>query len=95
MKTVILKDGAGNPQGVIRELPGDQQRLYDCSGSSIATYRRRTDHTYDNNGSRLGSGNRLAGMIDQDEIEGRPQSWAVLSRREKPTDCPSVPLSPK
>ena len=67
MKTVILKDGAGNPQGVIREIAGKQERLYDRTGNAIATYRRRTDHTYDNNGTRLGSGNRLAGMIDQDE----------------------------
>ena len=29
MKTVILKDGAGNPQGVIREIAGGQERLYD------------------------------------------------------------------
>jgi hypothetical protein len=67
MKTVILKDWAGNPQGVLRELPGDQQRLSDRSGNSIATYRRRTNFTYDNNGSRIGSGNRLAGLVnDQD-----------------------------
>lgn len=67
MKIVILKDGAGNPQGAIRELPGDQQRLYDRSGASIATYRRNVDFTYDNNGVRFGSGNRLAGLVnDQD-----------------------------
>lgn len=64
MKTTILKDGAGNPQGVIRDLPGDQQRLYDRSGNSVATYRGRTDFTYDNNGTRFGSGNRLAGLVD-------------------------------
>ena len=67
MKTVILKDGAGNPQGVIRELPGDQQRLYNRSGSAVATYRARTDFCYDNSGRRSGSGNRLAGLVeDQD-----------------------------
>ena len=31
MKTVILKDGAGNAQGVIREVAGGNQRLYDRS----------------------------------------------------------------
>ena len=67
MKNVILKDGAGNPQGVIRELPGDQQRLSDRSGNSIATYRGRTNFTYDNNGMRFGSGNRLAGLVEEDE----------------------------
>ena len=67
MKTMILKDGAGNPEGVIRELPGDQQRLYDCSGRSLATYRGRVDFCYDNNGKRFGSGNRLAGLVQDDE----------------------------
>jgi hypothetical protein len=67
MKPVILKDGAGNPQGVIRELPGGDERLYDRSGCSIATYRRNVDFTYDNNGVRFGSGNRLAGLIEDDE----------------------------
>jgi len=67
MKTVILKDGAGNPQGVIRELPGDQQRLYDCAGTAIATFRARTSFCYDNNGKRFGSGNRLAGLVDEQD----------------------------
>ena len=67
MNTVILKDGAGNPQGVIRELPGGNERLYDCSGCSIATYRRNVDFTYDKNGVRLGSGNRLAGLVEDEE----------------------------
>lgn len=62
MKIVILKDGAGNPQGVIREVAGGNERLYDRSGASIATYRRNVDFTYDNNGARFGSGNRLSGL---------------------------------
>jgi hypothetical protein len=66
MKTVILKDGAGNPQGVIREVV-DGERLYDRSGSSMATWRRNVDYTYDNNGARVGSGNRLPGMVTGDE----------------------------
>lgn len=44
MKTVILKDGAGNPQGVIREIAGGQKRLYDRAGNTIATYRRNVNH---------------------------------------------------
>jgi len=58
----ILKDKKGNPQGVIREIAGGWQRLYDRSGNAVATYRPRPDYTYDNNGSRIGSGNRLPGM---------------------------------
>jgi hypothetical protein len=67
MKTMILKDGVGNPQGVIREVAGGNQRLYDRSGASIATYRRNVDFTYDNNGRRFGSGNRLAGLVDDQD----------------------------
>jgi len=66
MKTIILKDGAGNPQGVIREVAGGNERLYDRSGASLATYRRDVDFTYDNNGARFGSGNRLAGLVNRD-----------------------------
>jgi len=52
---------------VIRELSGDQERLYDRSGNAIATYRRNVNFTYDNNGVRFGSGNRLAGTVGEDE----------------------------
>jgi hypothetical protein len=58
----ILKDKYGNPQGVIREIAGGWLRLYDRSGEAVATYRPETDYTYDNNGGRIGSGNRLPGM---------------------------------
>ena len=67
MKTVILKDAVGNPQGVIREVAGGNERLYDRAGNAIATYRRNVDFCYDNNGARFGSGNRLAGLIDDTE----------------------------
>jgi hypothetical protein len=67
MKTVIPKDGAGNPQGVFRKLAGDQERLYDRAGNAIATYRRNVNFTYDNNGMRFGSGNRLAGLVENEE----------------------------
>jgi hypothetical protein len=66
-KTFILKDGTGNPQGLIRKIAGDQERLYDTSGNAIATYRPHVDFTYDNNGVRFGSGNRLAGLVEADE----------------------------
>jgi len=66
MEVLILKDGAGNPQGVIREVAGGNERLYDRSGASIATYRRDVNFTYDNNGARFGSGNRLAGLVEDD-----------------------------
>ncbi len=92
MKVVILKDGAGNPQGVIRQLPGDQERLYDPSGKSIATYSGRTNFTYDNNGPRwqrepdCGLGGRLRliffprGVIAPQSI---PPRWFQLQHRRR------------
>ena len=59
----ILRDRNGKPQGMIREIAGGQQRLYDRAGNAIASYRPRTDYTYDNQGSRIGSGNRLPGLV--------------------------------
>jgi hypothetical protein len=63
----ILKDRCGNPQGVIREVAGGMQRLLDLGSKVVATYRPDTDWTYDNNGVRIGTGNRLAGMVGNDE----------------------------
>jgi hypothetical protein len=51
----------------VREIAGAQKRLYDPAGRSIATYRPNVNFTYDNNGSGIGSGNRLAGMVGDDE----------------------------
>jgi hypothetical protein len=48
-------------------IGGDQERLYDRSGNAIATYRRNVNFTLDNNGVRFGSGNRLAGLVEDDE----------------------------
>jgi hypothetical protein len=59
----ILRDKNGRPQGVIREVAGGQERLYDRAGNAIATYSPRTNYTYDNNASRIGSGNRLPGLV--------------------------------
>lgn len=59
----ILRDKNGRPQGVIREIAGGQERLYDRAGNAIATYKPRTNYTYDNNASRIGSGNRLPGLV--------------------------------
>jgi hypothetical protein len=63
----ILRDKNGKLQGVIRKIAGGQERLYDGAGNAIATYRPNVNYTYGNDGVRIGSGNRLAGMIDQEE----------------------------
>ena len=63
----ILKDKTGNPQGVIREGAGGMERLLDLGGKVVATYRQDTDWTYDNNGVRIGTGNRLTGMVEDEE----------------------------
>ena len=63
----IVRDKSGRPQGVIREVAGGMERLFDLSGKASASYRPDTDWTYDKNGVRIGTGNRLAGMVDGDE----------------------------
>jgi hypothetical protein len=63
----ILKDRNGNPQGVIREGAGGMERLLDLGGRVVATYRPDTDWTYDKNGVRIGTGNRLAGMVGDED----------------------------
>ena len=62
----ILRDRNGKLQGVIREIAGHEERLYDGTGNAMATY-RPNGYTYDSAGVRIGSGNRLAGLIDEDE----------------------------
>ena len=59
----ILRDKCGKQQGVIREIAGGQERLYDRTGRPVATYHPNTNYTYDNNGARTGSGNRLPGLV--------------------------------
>lgn len=39
----------------------------DLGGKVVTTYRPDTDWTYDKNGSRIGTGNRLAGMVEDAE----------------------------
>ena len=63
----ILRDKSGNPQDVIREVAGGMERLLDLGGKVVATYRPDTDWTYDNNGARIGTGNRLAGMVEGED----------------------------
>ena len=47
----ILRDKNGKQQGTIREIAGGHEWLYDRAGSAIATYRPKTNYTYDDNGS--------------------------------------------
>jgi hypothetical protein len=63
----ILKDKYGRPQGLIREIAGGQERLFDIGGQAIATYRPSTNFTYNNNGTRIGSRNRLPGLAGKEE----------------------------
>ena len=63
----ILRDKYGKPQGTIRKIAGGQERLYDRAGHAIVTYRPNTNYTYDNNGTRVGSGNRLPGLVKDEK----------------------------
>jgi hypothetical protein len=66
-KMEILRDKYGKPQGTIREIAGGQERLYDRAGHAIATHHSNTNYTYDNNGGRVGAGNRLPGLVQGEE----------------------------
>lgn len=62
----IIKDRNGRPEGIIRQLAGGREELVSNSGHPIAYYDPRTDATYKPSGSKIGSGNRLAGMAGRD-----------------------------
>jgi len=62
----IIRDRNGKPQGIIRELAGDREELTTNSGCPIAYYDPTTDATYRPGGLRIGYGNRLAGMVGED-----------------------------
>jgi hypothetical protein len=63
----ILRDKNGRQQGVVREIAGDRKRLYTPAGQPLADYDPKTDATYDTDRRRIGTGNRLAGMVEDDE----------------------------
>jgi len=65
--SVIIKDAAGRPQGIIRQQAGGREVLLTNSGNTIAYYDPKTDATYKPGGSKIGSGNRLAGMAGQNQ----------------------------
>jgi hypothetical protein len=62
----IIKDRNGRPQGIIRQMVGGREELLSNSGRPIAYYDARTDATYKPGGSKIGTGNRLAGMAGKD-----------------------------
>jgi len=61
----ILRDNTGRQQGVIREIAGERKRLYTPAGTTVADYDPATNATYDSNRRRIGTGNRLPGMVDR------------------------------
>jgi hypothetical protein len=63
----LIRDKHGRLTGVIREIAGGQERLYTPQGEAIADYSPETDLTYDTQRRRMGSGNRLAGLIDDEK----------------------------
>jgi hypothetical protein len=62
----IIKDRNGRPQGIIRKMAGGREELLSNSGHPIAYYDSTTDATYKPGGSKIGSGNQLAGMVGDD-----------------------------
>jgi hypothetical protein len=62
----LIRDKHGRLTGVIRKL-GGRERLYKPTGEAVADYSPETDLTYDTQRRRIGSGNRLAGLVDDEK----------------------------
>jgi len=62
----LIRDKHGRLTGVIREV-GGRERLYRPTGEAIADYSPRTNLTYDTDRRRIGSGNRLPGLVDDED----------------------------
>ncbi len=52
---------------MIRELAGGRERLYTPTGKAVADYDSATRATYDTDRHRIGTGNRLAGLVEDEE----------------------------
>jgi hypothetical protein len=63
----LIRDKHGRLTGVIREIAGGRERLYKPTGEAVADYSLETDLTYDTQRRRIGSGNRLAGLVDDQD----------------------------
>jgi hypothetical protein len=63
----LIRNKHGKLTGIIREIAGERERLYTPTGKAVADYDRVTRATYDTDRHRIGSGNRLAGMVNQDK----------------------------
>lgn len=63
----LIRDKHGRLTGVIREVAGGRERLYTPQGEAIADYSPVTGLTYDTDRRRIGSGNRLPGLVDDQE----------------------------
>jgi len=62
----LIRDARGRLTGVIREVSG-RERLYTPQGEVVADYSPATNLTYDPQHRKIGSGDRLAGLVnDQD-----------------------------
>lgn len=63
----LIRDKRGRLTGVIREVAGGRERLYTPQGEAVADYFPETGLTYDTDRRRIGSGNRLAGLVDDQD----------------------------
>jgi hypothetical protein len=63
----LIRNKHGKLTGVIRELAGGRERLYTPTGKAIADYDSVTGATYDTDRHRIGTGDRLAGLVEDEE----------------------------
>jgi hypothetical protein len=63
----LIRDRHGILVGTIREIAGKRERLSTPVGKAVADYDSVTRATYDTDRHRIGTGNRLAGLVEDDE----------------------------
>lgn len=63
----LIRDRRGVLSGVVRNVSGERRRLYSPTGEVIADYDPITRATYDTDRRRIGTGDRLAGLVDYED----------------------------
>ena len=61
----LIRDCRGVLTGIIREVAGGRRRLYTPTGEAISDHDPSPRATYDTDRRRLGTGDRLAGLVDE------------------------------
>lgn len=63
----LIRDRHGILTGTIRVIAGNRERLCTPTGKAIADFDAVTKATYNTDRRRLSTGNRLAGLVEDEE----------------------------